>query len=60
MYSVVGFDGVLTVPSVALVGEDVTIEGNLVGNWVDLWEILQMHGRGADHARGRRRARSTT
>ena len=46
VYSVVGFDGVLTVPSVALVGEDVTIEGNLVGNWVDLWEILQMHGRG--------------
>jgi NAD+-dependent secondary alcohol dehydrogenase Adh1 len=46
VYSVVGFDGVLTIPTVALVGEDVSIEGNLVGNWVDLWEILQMHGRG--------------
>ncbi len=46
LYSVVGFDGVLSVPSVALVGEDVSIEGNLVGNWVDLWDVLQMHGRG--------------
>jgi NAD+-dependent secondary alcohol dehydrogenase Adh1 len=46
VYSVVGFDGVLTVPTVALVGEDVSIEGNLVGNWIDLWEVLQMHGRG--------------
>jgi NAD+-dependent secondary alcohol dehydrogenase Adh1 len=46
VYSVVGFDGVLTIPTVALVGEDVSIEGNLVGNWVDLWEILQLHGRG--------------
>ncbi len=46
VYSVVGFDGVLTMPTIALVDGDFSIEGNLVGNWIDLWEVLQMHGRG--------------
>ena len=46
LYSVVGYDGVVSVPSVALVAGDVSIEGNLVGNWIDLWEILQLHARG--------------
>jgi NAD+-dependent secondary alcohol dehydrogenase Adh1 len=46
LYSVVGYDGIVSVPSVALVAGDVSIEGNLVGNWIDLWEILQLHGGG--------------
>jgi NAD+-dependent secondary alcohol dehydrogenase Adh1 len=46
LYSSVGYGGTVTVPSVALVAEDLAIEGNLVGNWIDLWEILQLHGRG--------------
>jgi NAD+-dependent secondary alcohol dehydrogenase Adh1 len=28
-----------------VVGET-TIVGNLVGSWIDLWELLQLHGRG--------------
>jgi NAD+-dependent secondary alcohol dehydrogenase Adh1 len=28
-----------------VVGETV-IAGNLVGSWIDLWELLQLHGRG--------------
>ncbi len=46
LYSVVGYGGTVSVPSVALIAEDVTIAGNLVGNWIDLWEILQLQGRG--------------
>ena len=29
-----------------MVGES-TIAGNLVGSWIDLWELLQLHARGA-------------
>ena len=46
LYSTVGYGGVVSVPSVALVASDLRIEGNLVGNWIDLWEVLQLHGRG--------------
>jgi NAD+-dependent secondary alcohol dehydrogenase Adh1 len=28
-----------------VVGES-TIAGNLVGSWIDLWELLQLHARG--------------
>ena len=45
-YSVVGYGGMLTVPSVGLIGAEHTIAGNLVGSWVDLWELLQLHARG--------------
>jgi NAD+-dependent secondary alcohol dehydrogenase Adh1 len=45
-YSVVGFGGTVTVPSAALVGNENTIVGNLVGSWIDLWEVLQLHARG--------------
>ena len=47
LYSTVGYGGTVSVPSVALVAQDLTIAGNLVGNWIDLWELLQLHGRGA-------------
>ena len=46
LYSTVGFGGMITVPSVAMVAGESTIAGNLVGNWIDLWELLQLHGRG--------------
>jgi D-arabinose 1-dehydrogenase-like Zn-dependent alcohol dehydrogenase len=46
IYSSVGYGGIVSVPSVALVAQDLTIEGNLVGNWIDLWELLQLHARG--------------
>ena len=46
-YSIVGYGGTVSVPSVALVAEDIGIAGNLVGSWIDLWELLQLHGRGA-------------
>jgi NAD+-dependent secondary alcohol dehydrogenase Adh1 len=45
-YSVVGFGGMVSVPSAALTGKEITIVGNLVGSWIDLWEVLQLHARG--------------
>jgi NAD+-dependent secondary alcohol dehydrogenase Adh1 len=33
-------------PSAAMVGNETTIVGNLVGSWIDLWEVLQLHARG--------------
>ena len=46
LYSTVGYGGVVSVPSVALVVGETEIVGNLVGTWIDLWELLQLHGRG--------------
>jgi NAD+-dependent secondary alcohol dehydrogenase Adh1 len=45
-YSIVGFGGMVTVPSAAMVGNEITIVGNLVGSWIDLWEVMQLHARG--------------
>ena len=45
-YSIVGFGGMVTVPSGAMVGNEQTIVANLVGTWVDLWEVMQLHARG--------------
>jgi NAD+-dependent secondary alcohol dehydrogenase Adh1 len=47
VYSVVGYGGTVTVPSTDLVVGEATITGNLVGSWIDLWELLQLHARGA-------------
>jgi NAD+-dependent secondary alcohol dehydrogenase Adh1 len=47
LYSIVGYGGTVSTPSVALVAGEATIAGNLVGSWIDLWEVLQLHGRGA-------------
>jgi NAD+-dependent secondary alcohol dehydrogenase Adh1 len=47
LFSIVGYGGTVTYPSVALVSGETSIAGNLVGNWIDLWELLQLHGRGA-------------
>ncbi len=46
IYSTVGYGGLVSVPSVALVVGEQSITGNLVGSWIDLWELLQLHGRG--------------
>ena len=45
-YSVVGYGGVISVPSVALVVDEKSIAGNLVGSWTDLWELVQLQARG--------------
>jgi NAD+-dependent secondary alcohol dehydrogenase Adh1 len=45
-YSIIGFGGLVTVPSAALVGGENTVIGNLVGTWIDLWEVLQLHAAG--------------
>ncbi len=47
LYSTVGYGGTVNVPSVALVVGETQIAGNLVGSWIDLWELLQLHARGA-------------
>jgi NAD+-dependent secondary alcohol dehydrogenase Adh1 len=46
LYSTVGFGGVISAPSAVLVGGEQAITGNLVGNWIDLWELMQLHARG--------------
>jgi D-arabinose 1-dehydrogenase-like Zn-dependent alcohol dehydrogenase len=46
LYSTVGYGGMITVPSVAMVVGETEIAGNLVGSWIDLWELLQLHSRG--------------
>jgi NAD+-dependent secondary alcohol dehydrogenase Adh1 len=46
LYSTVGYGGVLSVASISLVVGETAIAGNLVGSWIDLWELLQLHGRG--------------
>jgi D-arabinose 1-dehydrogenase-like Zn-dependent alcohol dehydrogenase len=42
----IGYGGTITVPSVAMVVGETAIAGNLVGNWIDLWELLQLQARG--------------
>ena len=45
-YSVIGYGGTISVPSPALVGDEQSVVGNLVGSWIDLWELLQLHAAG--------------
>ena len=46
LYSIVGYGGIVTHPSVGFVVGETVVAGNLVGNWIDLWELLQLHVRG--------------
>ena len=46
VYSVIGYGGAISHPSVAFVANETSLVGNLVGNWIDLWELLQLHARG--------------
>jgi NAD+-dependent secondary alcohol dehydrogenase Adh1 len=45
-FSVIGYGGVVSSPSVGLVANEQAVAGNLVGTWVDLWELLQLHAAG--------------
>ena len=45
-YSIIGFGGMVAIPSPALVGGENTVLGSLVGTWIDLWEVLQLHAAG--------------
>ncbi len=45
-YSIVGYGGMVSFPSVALVVDEHAVVGNLVGTWIDLWELLQLHAAG--------------
>jgi NAD+-dependent secondary alcohol dehydrogenase Adh1 len=44
-YSMIGFGGTLSVPSVAMVSQEQTARASLVGSWIDLWEVVQLHAR---------------
>jgi len=46
LYSIVGYGGTVSHPSVGFVVGETVVAGNLVGSWIDLWELLQLHGRG--------------
>jgi NAD+-dependent secondary alcohol dehydrogenase Adh1 len=46
VYSVVGYGGTISHPSVGFIADETSVVGNLVGNWIDLWELLQLHARG--------------
>jgi NAD+-dependent secondary alcohol dehydrogenase Adh1 len=45
-YSVIGYGGVIAIPSPSLVVNEHAVVGNLVGTWVDLYELLQLQGAG--------------
>jgi NAD+-dependent secondary alcohol dehydrogenase Adh1 len=45
-YSVIGYGGTISIPSPALVVDEQAVVGNLVGSWIDLWELLQLHAAG--------------
>jgi NAD+-dependent secondary alcohol dehydrogenase Adh1 len=44
--SLVGYGGEIHHPSVGFVADEVAVNGNLVGTWTDLWELLQLQVRG--------------
>ena len=46
VYSVIGYGGTISLPSVGMIATETAIAGNLVGNWIDLWELLQLHAAG--------------
>jgi NAD+-dependent secondary alcohol dehydrogenase Adh1 len=45
-YSVIGYGGEIACQSAALVVNEQTVVGNLVGSWIDLWELVQLHAAG--------------
>jgi NAD+-dependent secondary alcohol dehydrogenase Adh1 len=52
-YAVIGYGGVVSMPSAALVGGEQSVVGNLVGSWIDLWEMMQLHASGRIELRTR-------
>ena len=45
-YSVIGYGGTVSAPSGPLVGNEHAVIGNLVGSWIDLYELMQLHAAG--------------
>ncbi|MBO8173553.1 MAG: NAD(P)-dependent alcohol dehydrogenase [Bacillaceae bacterium] len=45
-YFVIGYGGELKVPSLNMINNEFNIIGNLVGNYVELYELMQLHARG--------------
>ena len=45
-YSVIGYGGAISCQSVSLVVDEQAVVGNLVGSWIDLWELVQLHAAG--------------
>jgi NAD+-dependent secondary alcohol dehydrogenase Adh1 len=45
-YSVIGYGGNLPLTSMALVVEEKSVVANLVGSWIDLYELIQLHAAG--------------
>ena len=45
-FSIVGYGGTVSAPSIALVASEQCLMANLVGSWSDLWELIQLHERG--------------
>ncbi len=45
-YSVIGYGGTVAIASPSLVVNEHSVMGNLVGTWIDLWELLQLHTAG--------------
>jgi len=44
--SIIGYGGTLALPTNPLVVNEHAVMANLVGTWIDLWEILQLHAAG--------------
>jgi NAD+-dependent secondary alcohol dehydrogenase Adh1 len=45
-YSVIGYGGNLPLTSMGLVVEEKAVVANLVGTWIDLYELIQLHAAG--------------
>jgi len=45
-YAVIGYGGEISCQSASLVVGEHAIVGNLVGSWIDLWELVQLHAAG--------------
>ncbi|BCJ86898.1 NAD(P)-dependent alcohol dehydrogenase [Effusibacillus dendaii] len=45
-YFVVGYGGTVKVPSLNLINNEISIVGSLVGNYNDLYQLMELHARG--------------
>jgi len=45
-YAVIGYGGNLPLTSMALVVGEKSVVGNLVGSWIDLYELIELHAAG--------------
>jgi NAD+-dependent secondary alcohol dehydrogenase Adh1 len=45
-YSLVGYGGLVQIPSIELVVAERSLVSNLVGSWTDLYELIELHAAG--------------